>query len=85
MSIDEPLDLVRLLLDERVQVKCKEGRHIYGVLHAYDPHLNIVLSDVEETTETVDETGQISSSRRRMDMLFVRGDGVVLLSPIDNK
>ena len=83
--IDEPLDLIRLLLDERVQVKCREGRHLYGVLQAYDPHLNIVLSDVEEFTDIVDEDGEITTAKRRMGMLFVRGDGVVLLSPIDNK
>ena len=85
MSIEEPLDLIKLLLDEKVQVKCREGRHLYGTLQAYDPHLNIVLSDVEETTEIVDEDGETSTARRRMGMLFVRGDGVVLLSPIDSK
>ena len=60
MTIEEPMDLIRLMLDERVLVKCKEGRHIYGTLHAYDPHLNMVIGDAEESTETVtDEVSNI--------------------------
>lgn len=53
---------------------------------AYDQHLNMVLGDVEETATAVDvdeETFEeiIKSSKRTMPFLFVRGDGVVLLSP----
>jgi len=53
MTIEEPMDLIRLLLDEKVQIKCKEGRHIYGTLHAYDPHLNMVIGEAEESTESL--------------------------------
>ncbi|KAG4300742.1 hypothetical protein PCANB_002952 [Pneumocystis canis] len=53
-SVSEPLDLVKLSLDERVYVKLRGDREIKGKLHAYDSHLNMVLSDVEETIYTVD-------------------------------
>ena len=33
MSIDAPLDLVRLSIDERIFVKCKGDRELRGKLH----------------------------------------------------
>ena len=46
----------------------------------------MVLGDVEETVTTVEmdeETYEeiIKTSKRSIDMLFVRGDGVILISP----
>eukprot|EP00953_Heterococcus_sp_UTEX-ZZ885_P025117 13668-Heterococcus_DN1.PRE.5 len=107
-NVEEPLDLIRLSLDERVYVKCRGDRELRGKLHvsngilaivhyeykqlllhplqAYDQHLNIVLGDVEETVTmlvTDEETGEQlnTSSKRKLDMLFVRGDVVILVSP----
>lgn len=56
----EPLDLIRLSIDERIYVKCKGDRELRGKLHAYDQHLNMVLGDVEETVtkQEVDEDTQ---------------------------
>ena len=53
---------------------------------AYDQHLNVILGDVEETvtTKEVDpETDEeiIKKAVRRVGMLFVRGDVIVLVSP----
>lgn len=78
-SIQEPFDLIRLSLSERVFVKLRGDRELTGILHvsmwllsygfvftnalfkAYDGHMNLILSDVEETvmivdTETSDQT-----------------------------
>ena len=84
--MEEPLDLIRLSLDERVYVKCRNDRELRGRLHAYDQHLNMVLSEVEETitaTEEDEETGEeiVRRKTRNVGMLFVRGDIVVLVSP----
>mmetsp|Transcript_35413 Transcript_35413/g.75659 ORF Transcript_35413/g.75659 Transcript_35413/m.75659 type:complete len:95 (+) Transcript_35413:18-302(+) len=84
--VHEPLDLVRLSLDERILIKLRGDRDIRGRLHAYDQHLNMVLGEVEETVTTVEmdeETYEeiIKTSKRQIDMLFVRGDGVILISP----
>lgn len=70
-TIQEPLDLIRLALAEPVEVKCRNDRSLSGKLHAYDAHLNLVLGDVEETGP---------DGSRKMEMLFVRGDGIVLIS-----
>ena len=118
-TVERPLDLIRLSLDERVVVKMKGDRILRGKLHvstcvvdvaclcalnddlafplipplnlpplrqAFDEHINLVLGDVEETytsTETDPETGEniTKSSTRSMEMLFVRGDTIILVSP----
>ncbi|KIO12650.1 hypothetical protein M404DRAFT_12819 [Pisolithus tinctorius Marx 270] len=85
-GIQEPFDLIRLSLSERVFVKLRGDRELSGVLHAYDGHMNLILSDVEETVMIVDAVdgtleGQGTVAKRKMEMLFVRGDGVILVSP----
>ena len=42
----EPLDLIRLSIDERIYVKCQGDRELRGKLHAYDNHLNMVRGGV---------------------------------------
>ncbi|KAI0480891.1 like-Sm domain-containing protein [Xylariaceae sp. FL0804] len=84
-SVSEPLDLVRLLLDEVVFVKLRGDREIQGRLYAYDSHMNLVLGDVVETIYMVDEEDndddEIKTTTKNSEMLFVRGDSVVLVSP----
>ncbi|ETN45242.1 uncharacterized protein HMPREF1541_10119 [Cyphellophora europaea CBS 101466] len=84
-SVSEPLDLVRLSLDEVVFVKLRGDRELKGRLHAYDSHCNLVLGEVEETIYTIDEDEEgedaVRTQKKQSDMLFVRGDSVVLISP----
>jgi len=85
-AVKEPLDLIRLSIDERVYVKLRGDRELRGRLHAYDQHLNMILGEVEETITTVevdDETYEeiIKTQKRAMPFLFVRGDVVILISP----
>ncbi|KAJ7354878.1 U4/U6-U5 snRNP complex subunit lsm3 [Desmophyllum pertusum] len=84
-TVEEPLDLIRLSLDERIYVKLRNDRELRGKLHAYDQHLNMILSEVEETITTVEideETFEelFKTTKRSIPMLFVRGDGVILVS-----
>jgi U6 snRNA-associated Sm-like protein LSm3 len=56
------------------------------LFQAYDQHLNMILGDVEETVTTVEideETYEevYRTTKRNIPMLFVRGDGVILVSP----
>ncbi|KAL9959863.1 hypothetical protein ACROYT_G033227 [Oculina patagonica] len=85
-TVEEPLDLIRLSLDERIYVKLRNDRELRGKLHAFDQHLNMILSEVEETITTVEideETYEelFKTTKRSIPMLFVRGDGVILVSP----
>ncbi|CAH8355646.1 unnamed protein product [Eruca vesicaria subsp. sativa] len=85
-TVREPLDLIRLSLDERIYVKLRSDRELRGKLHAFDQHLNMILGDVEEVITTVEideETYEeiIRTTKRTVQFLFVRGDGVILVSP----
>lgn len=85
-AVKEPLDLIKLSIDERIYVKLRGDRELRGVLHAYDQHLNMILGHVEETVTTVeidDETYEeiVKTNKRTIPYLFVRGDGVILISP----
>nr|XP_028964731.1 sm-like protein LSM3B [Malus domestica] len=53
-AVKEPLDLIRLSLDERIYVKLRSDRELRGKLHAYDQHLNMILGDVEEIVTSVE-------------------------------
>ncbi|KAF8303383.1 like-Sm ribonucleoprotein [Clavulina sp. PMI_390] len=85
-GVHEPFDLIKLSLSERVFVKLRGDRELTGVLHAYDGHMNLIMSDVEETIMIVDNLEEqaaaaptVRVAKRRMEMLFVRGDGVILV------
>mmetsp|Transcript_8269 Transcript_8269/g.20267 ORF Transcript_8269/g.20267 Transcript_8269/m.20267 type:complete len:98 (+) Transcript_8269:68-361(+) len=85
-NVDEPLDLLRLSLDERIYVKMRGDRELRGKLHAYDQHLNMILGEVEETITVVEydeDTYEelVKMTKRSVPMLYVRGDGVILVSP----
>lgn len=84
-SLSEPLDLVRLSLDEIVFVKLRGDRELKGRLHAYDSHCNLVIGEVEETIYTIEEEEDgeetVKTTKKQSEMLFVRGDSVVLISP----
>mmetsp|Transcript_15351 Transcript_15351/g.17374 ORF Transcript_15351/g.17374 Transcript_15351/m.17374 type:complete len:84 (-) Transcript_15351:84-335(-) len=76
--LKQPLDLIELSIDDHVFVKCRGNRELRGKLHAFDQHLNMVLGDVEE--KVISEDGSEPRIRNK-EMLFVRGDGIILVSP----
>lgn len=86
VTLSEPFDLIRLCLNERIWLRMRNNREVSGILHGYDQHLNMILSDVDEITTvyTVDQETfeeRYERKKRKMEMLFIRGDGVVLVSP----
>ncbi|XP_053229108.1 U6 snRNA-associated Sm-like protein LSm3 [Podarcis raffonei] len=85
-TVEEPLDLIKLSLDERIDEKMRNDRKHRGRLFDCYQHLNKILGDVEETVTTIEmdeETYEeiYKSTKRNIPMLFVRGDGVVLVAP----
>lgn len=64
----------------------KTDSHLSAQFQAFDQHLNMVLGDVEEIINIVEideETYEeiYRQKKRTIQMLFVRGDGVILVSP----
>jgi len=69
------------VLDESVGkvvlIKLRGGKVIRGTLQGFDQHMNLVLENSEEVREE-EET-------RKLGMIIVRGDNVVIISPPPNK
>lgn len=70
---EDPLDLLKQSLGEVVFVRTRNNCEIRGRLVCYDAHLNMMLSKL-----TVTRPGQAD---REHNLLYLRGDGIVLLSP----
>lgn len=54
-GVHEPFDLMRLSIAERVYVKLRGDRELRGTLHAYDGHMNLIMSEVEETIYVLED------------------------------
>jgi len=73
MDASRPLDALNLSRGKRVIAELKNGRQYVGVLVAFDIHINTVLQDAEEYVD-----GQM---KRKLGMVFLRGDAVTIISP----
>jgi small nuclear ribonucleoprotein len=73
MDSSRPLDALNMARGKRVIVELKNGRTYVGVLRAFDIHINTVLEEAEEYVE-----GNI---KRKLGMVFLRGDTITIISP----
>lgn len=60
-------------LNKVVLVQLKGGRSVRGRLYSFDQHMNLVLEEAEDVTN--------SDSTKKLGTIIVRGDNVVLVSP----
>ena len=60
-------------LGKTVLVRLKSGKSLRGKLKGFDQHLNLVLDDTEDNTN--------SENIKKLDLIIVRGDNVILISP----
>ncbi len=60
-------------LGKVVLVRLKGGRSLRGRLRGFDQHLNLVLEDAEDISNPNDA--------KKLGVIIVRGDNVVLISP----
>lgn len=85
VSSSEPLDLIKLCLDERIYVKLRGNREFVGKLHAYDSHCNMVLGNAVETVYTLnEESNEMETEENKSELIYVRGDLVMLVSDAAN-
>jgi small nuclear ribonucleoprotein len=69
----KPLSILNKSLKKRVIVELRFNREYRGTLDGFDPHMNLVLKNVEEFEE--------NESKRKLDSAIVRGDNVIYISP----
>lgn len=81
LQSQEPLDLIRYQLDEPVLVKLRGAREMKGKLQGYDSHCNMVLSEAEEYIYDINDND--NPIVKKSEMVFVRGDSVILISPLN--
>ena len=77
--------MIKDSLKKQIYIKLRNDRELVGKLDAYDQHLNMILEDAEETHTSVEldeETYEqvYKQNKRIMPLVFIRGDGVILLS-----
>ncbi|GAW79706.1 U6 snRNA-associated Sm-like protein LSm3 [Plasmodium gonderi] len=83
--IQNPLDYIRLNMEEEIFLKCKGDREIRGKLDAYDNHLNMILSNARESYKqniVENDEESVKKIERSLDMVFVRGDSIILVSSV---
>ncbi|MEM2025144.1 MAG: LSM domain-containing protein [Desulfurococcaceae archaeon] len=71
-------DTAHKILEENIEnivlIKTREGISLRGRLRSFDQHLNIVLEETEEIRS--------EESSRKLGTVVVRGDNVILISPV---
>lgn len=75
MDATRPLDALNKSRNKRIMVELKNGKQIIGSLQAFDIHINTVLDDAEERVDGV--------VKRKLGLVFIRGDTIVLISPAE--
>jgi small nuclear ribonucleoprotein len=60
-------------LGKTVLVRLRGGKSLRGRLKGFDQHLNLVLEETEDTTNT--------ENVKKLGVIIVRGDNVILISP----
>jgi small nuclear ribonucleoprotein len=65
--------LLNSSLGNVVLIKLKGGRELRGRLRSFDQHLNLVLEEAEEVRH--------DGETKKLGLVLIRGDNVVLVSP----
>ncbi|MBS3122497.1 small nuclear ribonucleoprotein [Candidatus Woesearchaeota archaeon] len=73
MEQSRPLDALNKARNKRVIIELKNGKQLIGSLNAFDIHINVVLTDAEERQD-----GEV---KRKLGVVFLRGDTIILISP----
>ena len=60
-------------LNKMVLVRLRGGRSLRGKLQGFDQHMNLVLEEAEDISD--------SESIEKLGVIVVRGDNVIIISP----
>jgi len=68
------LTILASSIGSQIFVRLKGGKEFRGKLKSYDQHLNIVLEDAEELRQ--------NGEPKKHGLILIRGDSIVLISPV---
>lgn len=74
-KIERPMDYLTMSIGSSVHVVLKNDNWLQGKLHAFDEHLNLMMSNVLEFSAEDKE-----EPFRQLPVLYVRGDNVVFVN-----
>jgi len=74
LSSDISLKILSKSLGCVVLVRLRGGKLLRGILQGYDQHMNLVLEQAEELSND-------NSSSKRLGVIVIRGDNVMMISP----
>ncbi len=74
LSSDISLKILSKSLGNTVLVRLRGGKLLRGILQGYDQHMNLVLEEAEEISNE-------NSTQKRLGMIVIRGDNVMMISP----
>lgn len=63
-------------INKVILIKLRNHTTIRGNLQAFDPHMNLVLTEVEDITE---------NEVKNPDKIILRGDNILIVSPLEEK
>jgi small nuclear ribonucleoprotein len=70
---DAATKMLKESLNKMVLVRLRGGRSLRGKLQGFDQHMNLVLEDAEDISN--------SESTEKLGVIVVRGDNVIIISP----
>jgi len=73
MANDMTTKILEESLGKIVLVRLKGAKTLRGKLGGFDQHMNLVLEEAEDTTET--------DKPKKLGTIIVRGDNVTIISP----
>ena len=68
-----PMKMLEEHLNRKVALLLKDNRTLQGVLAGYDEYMNMVLENVEESSESLN---------RKLGTVIIRGSNVVRIVPV---
>ncbi len=72
-EIDKILDSC---INKAILIKLKNHTIIRGNLQVFDPHMNLILTEVEDITD---------DNVKDLDKIILRGDNILIVSPLEEK
>ena len=72
-GIERPLDMLNQSKGKEILLQLKGDKQVVGTLVAFDIHINLVLDNARELEN--------NEMKKKLGLVFVRGDTIIYVSP----